>query len=208
MKNIQQDMQLEEEAGLRVGGYEFTTAREAQEAQKELRNIQALKGKIDFNKKKEVLEIYKRLIDKRAFRTPVGLQFMGEFRDYLIDTMKCREEDVPTIPIPASNGRFREEQEQVKLLQIENERMHKKSRYMTIAITALIVTILAMFAITAWNPNVGYINTENKILNRYAGWEEELTNREKQIQEKERELGITTAPTEEPTTEETVSTEP
>jgi hypothetical protein len=40
------------------------------------------------------------------------------------------------------------------------------------------------------NPNVGYINTENKILNRYASWEEELTEREERIREREAELGI------------------
>lgn len=207
MEKMQQDMQPEEAAELRVGGYEFATVREAQEAQKELRNIQALKGKIDFDKKKDVLEIYKRLIDKRAFRTPVGLQFMGEFRDYLIENMQCREEEIPLIQAPSSNGRFREEQERLQLLQTENEKLHRKKRYMTITITALVVMILAMFAITAFNPNVGYINTENKILNRYAAWEEELTNREKQIQEKEKELGITTVTTEETDTEEAVSTE-
>lgn len=183
----------QEENQLRVGGYEFATLREAEEAKKELRNIQALKGKIDFNKKKDVLAIYRRLVDKKAFRTAVGLQFMGEFRDYLVDNMNCKEEDIPYIQAPSSNGRFREEQERVELLQTDNEGLQKKNRYMRIAIVAFVIIILGMFAIAAWNPNVGYINTENKILNRYASWEEELTNREKQIQQKEKELGITSS---------------
>lgn len=194
MEQEQLDTWMEQEENqLRVGGYEFATLREAEEAKKELRNIQALKGKINFNKKKDVLAIYRRLVDKKAFRTAVGLQFMGEFRDYLVDNMNCKEEDIPYIQVPSSNGRFREEQERVELLQTDNEGLQKKNRYMRIAIAAFVIIILGMFAIAAWNPNVGYINTENKILNRYASWEEELTNREKQIQQKEKELGITSS---------------
>lgn len=191
-------VQKPDEMNLLVAGYEFATIREAQEARKELRNIQALKEKIDFSKKKNVFEIYKRLVEKRAFRTPVGLQFLGEFRDYLIDTMKYKAEEVPYIQAPSGNGRFREEQEEFRLLQIENEAFRKKQHYTIATIIALIIVIIAMFMITALNPNVGYINTENKILNRYAGWEEELTNREKQIQQKEKELGITPSTQEEP----------
>lgn len=199
MEEQVKEMQQEPDtAELLVAGYEFATIREAQEARKELRNIQALKEKIDFNKKKDVFEIYKRLVEKRAFRTPVGLQFMGEFRDYLIDTMKYREEDVPYIQAPSGNGRFREEQEEFRLLQTENESFRKKYRYAIATIIALVVVVLTLFIITALNPNVGYINTENKILNRYAGWEEELTNREKEIQQKEEELGITPSTQEEP----------
>lgn len=191
-------VQKPDEMNLLVAGYEFATIREAQEARKELRNIQALKEKIDFSKKKNLFEIYKRLVEKRAFRTLVGLQFLGEFRDYLIDTMKYKAEEVPYIQAPSGNGRFREEQEEFRLLQIENEAFRKKQHYTIATIIALIIVIIAMFVITALNPNVGYINTENKILNRYAGWEEELTNREKQIQQKEKELGITPSTQEEP----------
>ena len=100
-------VQKPDEMNLLVAGYEFATIREAQEARKELRNIQALKEKIDFSKKKNLFEIYKRLVEKRAFRTLVGLQFLGEFRDYLIDTMKYKAEEVPYIQAPSGNGRFR-----------------------------------------------------------------------------------------------------
>ncbi len=199
MEEQVKEMQQEPDtAELLVADYEFATIREAQEARKELRNIQALKEKIDFNKKKDVLEIYKRLVEKRAFRTPVGLQFMGEFRDYLIDTMKYRKEDIPYIQVPSGNGRFREEQEEFRLLQTENESFRKKYRYAIVTIIALTVVVLTLFMITALNPNVGYINTENKILNRYAGWEEELTNREKELRQKEEELGITPTIQDEP----------
>ena len=191
-------VQRPDETDFLVAGYEFATVREAQEARKELRNIQALKEKIDFTKKRDTFEIYKRLVEKRAFRTPVGLQFLGDFRDYLIDTMKYKEEEVPHIQAPSGNGRFREEQEEFRLLQTENETFRKKQRYTIATIIALIVVIITMFVITALNPNVGYINTENKLLNRYASWEETLTNREKQIQQKEEELGITPSTQEEP----------
>lgn len=57
-------------------------------------------------------------------------------------------------------------------------------------IVALLVMVVAMFVIAAVNPNTGYINTENKILNKYATWQEELEEREQAVKEKEEELNI------------------
>ena len=59
---------------------------------------------------------------------------------------------------------------------------------MTITIVALIFIIVGMFIIAAVNPNVGYINTENKILNKYSAWQEDLERREAAVKEKEEQL--------------------
>ena len=42
------------------------------------------------------------------------------------------------------------------------------------------------------NPNVGYVNTERKVLNKYAAWEEDLQIREDEVKKKEKELNIDT----------------
>ena len=59
---------------------------------------------------------------------------------------------------------------------------------MAIVIAALAVMVLSMFVIAAVNPNVGYINTEKKILNKYSAWEEDLKQREQAIKEKEEQF--------------------
>ncbi|CCX86033.1 unknown [Clostridium sp. CAG:590] len=38
------------------------------------------------------------------------------------------------------------------------------------------------------NPNAEYVNTENKVLNKYSAWEEDLKQREQAVKEKEEQL--------------------
>ena len=54
----------------------------------------------------------------------------------------------------------------------------------------LIATIIAMFAITLTSDHSGYFNVEEKVLNKYSDWEDELNQREQKIKDLEDELGI------------------
>ena len=177
-----------------VGGFRFDHPREAQLALREQHNIATLKSKIDFTKTQDMIALYKRLVEKRVFRTPIGYQFLGEFRDYLTQEAGFREEDVPYITVEPTTGPTYAQQEQMEFLQQENERLETKEKKYRIAIGIFLFLVLSMLLITAFNPNVGYINTENKILNRYSSWEEELTKREEEIRKREAELGIQPEP--------------
>ena len=55
---------------------------------------------------------------------------------------------------------------------------------------ALVVAVCAMFGIASKSDNPNIINYENAVVNKYASWEQELSEREQVIREKERELGI------------------
>lgn len=46
-----------------------------------------------------------------------------------------------------------------------------------------------MFAIASGSDNPNIINYRNAIVNEYASWEQELTEREKAVRRKEAELG-------------------
>lgn len=190
MEQMEQDRNMQDEQALIVGGFLFDSYRDAQEALREQRNVAALKEKMDLNNMDEVTALYKRLVERRVFKTLVGLQFLSEYREYLVEDMHMNEADIPYIYVLPSKGFPRAKQEQLDFLQEENLKMEHTRRKYLISIFVLIGVILAMFAITVLNPNVGYINTENKILNRYASWEEDLTKREAQIRERETELGI------------------
>lgn len=173
-----------------VGGFQFDNAEDAQTARQEQLNIETLKNRIDLTNEDNMLALYCKLAEKRVFRTPVGFQFLGEFRDFLTGDLKMEEEKLPVIYVPPGRGISRAQQEQLEFLQNESRQFDVQKRKYLITIGVLIFIIVAMFVITILNPNVGYINTENKILNRYAGWEEELTKREARIREREAELGI------------------
>ena len=59
---------------------------------------------------------------------------------------------------------------------------------MSIVIIALVIMVVGMFVIAVINPNAGYVNTENKVLNKYSAWEEDLQQREQAVKEKEEQL--------------------
>ncbi len=173
-----------------VKGFLFPNYKEAQVAKKELKNIEVIRTKTDFSNKNALIELYNKLIEKNFFRTVIGYEFLSEIRGMLTEDYYCSEDQLPSIKISYMNP-----SDQVKVMNIE--RLEEKAdkdkamiKRLSIAVIALVVIIIGMFFIAATNKNVGYINTENKILDKYAGWQEELENREKAVIEKEAELGI------------------
>lgn len=50
------------------------------------------------------------------------------------------------------------------------------------------IAVIAMFMITLNSDNPNVLNYEKALTNRYAAWEQELTEREAKIREKEMEL--------------------
>ena len=61
-----------------------------------------------------------------------------------------------------------------------------------IANIVLVIAVAAMFGIAMKSDNPNILNYETQLVNRYASWEQELTEREKVIREKEKELNIST----------------
>lgn len=54
----------------------------------------------------------------------------------------------------------------------------------------LVILVVAMFCITLNSNNPNILNYKRKILNEYASWEQDLTERENAIREKESMLDI------------------
>ena len=52
------------------------------------------------------------------------------------------------------------------------------------------ILVVLLFVITLTGENANIINYRNAIVNEYSDWEDELTQREQIVREKERELGI------------------
>ena len=54
----------------------------------------------------------------------------------------------------------------------------------------LVLAIAAMFMITLRSDNPNVLNYERALTDKYASWEQELTERERAVREKELELQI------------------
>lgn len=173
-----------------VEGFVFPSYKEAQIAQKEQVNIEAIRKRLHGADGKTIYELYCKLMERDMFHTMVGYSFLYELRHQLMEQYGYREQELPDIVLP-------KRLEYDKVTQLNQGKMETRIQQlmiiktrMTITIVALLFIIVGMFIIAAVNPNVGYVNTENKILNKYSAWEEDLKQREAIVKEKEEQLNI------------------
>ena len=75
--------------------------------------------------------------------------------------------------------------------------MRRRYRNLILVNVVLAAVIVAMCVITMQGENANIINYRNVITNEYSEWEQELTEREQRIRDKERELHIESNVTEE-----------
>lgn len=180
-----------------VGDYVFFSEKDAQLAKAEEKKIEYLEARIDYSKPEKILHVYEQSIHERIFKTPVGLEYLKKMRDFLLSQKEIDPETVPHISVYTPfSGELRDPAESVK------ERIHaakiqeaetKKSRY-TISVilnVLLVLAMCAMFAISLNSENPNIVNYETNLTNKYASWEQELTEREQAVREKEKELDFT-----------------
>ena len=173
-----------------VDGFVFLSVADAQTAAKEQKNIDIIRQRTPLSDPDAAYALYCKLIERKMFKTSVGYGFLYELRHYLIEDCGYAPSDLPNIAEVSKEGgdifadiKRESLEDKIKLLRLTIKRL-------TIVIIALVAIVVGMFAVAVINPNVGYVNTEHKVLNKYSAWEEDLTNREAIIKQKEKELNI------------------
>lgn len=176
-------------------GYSFFTEKDAALAENERRKVEYLEAHLDYNQPESILRIYKKAIEDRVFKSPVGLLFLKNLQMYLLNQQEINHEDVDAIPLYVSfEGEFRETPNPARSrVKREESKPKKKSVALAVSIISnigLVVAVIAMFAVAlnADQPNI--LNYEQVLQNKYASWEQELTEREQEIRQKELELQI------------------
>ena len=178
------DVQKEQEQQNRtdhvVSGFAFYSEKDARLAEQERQKIAYLDKRIDRTNLESVLVIYKKALDDRVFRTPVGLEYLRELQGELKAEQDLLGEEIPPIPLWTNFADTREKtspaRRRIKPAPEENKN--------TTFRLSLIITL------NSDQPNV--LNYERNLQNKYATWEQELTQREQTVREKERELHIET----------------
>lgn len=179
-----------DKTSLTVDGFVFPSAKEAQIALKEKQNIEVIRQRTPLNDSKAVYELYTKLIERDMFKTMVGYSFLYEMRYRLLTDFQYDEEDLPTVVLPKRMEYDKVSELNKGVMETKLQALMLTKKRMSIVMAALAFMVVAMFVLAAVNPNVGYINAENKILNQYSAWQEELEQREKAVKEKEAQLGI------------------
>lgn len=173
-----------------LDGYLFFDENDFKRAQKEKQMIDTLKASLKPDDPEAMCQIYNRLVDKHCFVTPIGLDFLHEMRGYLVDTMG--DAMLQPVPVPKryvikkqASGMMNRKEEK---LQNENDTLKAQKNKLVIAVVTLCIIVVGMIFIVASNDNLGYFNAEEKVLNKYAAWQERLQTWEEQLNEREEML--------------------
>lgn len=186
-------MEMDKEA-LSVGGYLFFTERDAQLARAEEQKIEYLEARIDYSAPESIRYVYEKAIHERVFKTPIGLQYLKRQQEYLKGQPGTDGESVMDIPLyTAFDRELREHGNPVRARVAPSSKRDRLKDGFSISVilnVMLVLAIVSMFCISFLSENPNIINYERAITDKYAAWEQELTEREQAVREKERELNI------------------
>lgn len=174
---------------LRVDEYLFTTIEDAALAAEEKKKVLYLQKNMDMKVPQNVLAVYNKANRDRIFKTPVGLSYLVELRNYLLH-LGVPEEKLDPVQLYANyepKPRDRSESVKTRMIQAKKNELRKNLRVSVLLNILLALAIVAMFAITLNSDNPNMLNYEQAIQNKYSAWEQELTEWEAELRERDRE---------------------
>lgn len=167
-----------------VDGYKFRARNDYEKALKEKETVAKFNVSILNMSVDELIRTYNKLTSKSYFTTPIGMDFLKKLRDEI----ESKSSDTILNPIPVTpqtrkiNGVPKADYDEAEEIIFKQNNIRTK---LMIALAALTVLIFGMIYVMATNPNTGYLNAEDKVLDKYASWEEQLNVRERELIERE-----------------------
>lgn len=175
---------------LQVDEFLFTTIEDAQLAQEEKKKVEYLQKHMDMKVPQNVLMLYNKANRDRLFKTPIGLSYLVEVRNYLIH-LGVPEEKLAPVQLYANyepKPKDRSASVRARMIQTKREALQKRFRWSLLLNILLVMAVIAMFVMTLTSDNPNVLNYERTLQNRYATWEQELTEWESELRERERLL--------------------
>lgn len=173
-----------------VAGYSFSDAHDYKEAKREEETIEYIKANTDLNDLNKAIKLYHKLVERKTLKTVVGFAFLKELQERILKEGIIAKENMPCIQveknekeIKAYSGKMEHEQEQKHLEIIEDYKI--KLRNSRIICGFLAAIIAAMILISVFSDRSVFSNYENKLIDKYSAWEEQLNAREKALDERE-----------------------
>ena len=161
-------------------GFTFSSEAELKEAKKEAEVVAYIRSQADLGNVKTVLKLYNRLIEKGTLNTVLGVAFLKELRSRALESGTVAESSLRPLPEPVKPEKQKVDKglsKDRKLMELYKER----SKNLTIAVVALCLVIVALFAIRMFGTASPYADYKQEVLDEYAGWKEELTQKEEQL---------------------------
>lgn len=173
-----------------VAGYRFDTMEDVEQAQIEQKKATYFKEKLEDKGAQNILAAYDSILDEKIFVTPVGWEYLKHIQEELID-IGVPEEQIRPIPLFATFVHNDSRESTVKQRVISAKKRNDGQDKFIISVIAnivLFILVVAMFVITLNSENPNILNYKTQIINKYAAWDQELTERENRVREKEAEL--------------------
>ncbi len=185
---------MSEKKKITINGFVFTDEAEAEQAKKEAQGIHYVEERADMHHPETVLEIYNKMVKQELFETAVGYTYLKELQEYLIQNPTINNRDI--LPISVTHPMLEESLRKKLRISAKKEsnekKMLKKSdgyrkKYeITLFISVILaVSMIGMFIIASTSNSPTIINYENKLIDKYAAWEQELDEREAALNERE-----------------------
>lgn len=168
-----------------VDGFSFQSEEEYKAALKEQKAIAYLKQQISGKNATEILRIYTQLIDQKLFHTVVGYAFLHDLYTALLRQKSIQNNSIPLI--------YTEKKETAKPVVEEKKKpvasaSSSQVKILRIMVVALLVLVVGMFGITLTSTSPTILDYETKLQNKYASWEQELTQREAAVSQREAQV--------------------
>ena len=174
-----------------VEGYAFYTAADAALAESERKKVEYLRTHIKTSEPDTVFAVYKKAVEDRLFKTPIGTDFLKEMQVFLIEQCDYAPEEVPPITLYTEFDKQLRTSAQDTRQRISKPKKKERVAPLFISVVfniVLVAAVIAMFVITLKSDNPNILNYEQNLLNRYSYWEQELTDKQQELRQKEAEL--------------------
>lgn len=177
-----------------VEGFQFGTEQDANLARSEKNRIERLEERMDYSSPDVIYAVYKKAVQNRVFKTPVGYEYLKKLQRILRENPEL-ENEIADIPVQGVYSLRESTSPAVRKITTSQIKQKQKPTVRMIglrtsifinAVLLLLVGIMFYISMTGANPTV--LNYERAVQNKYSQWEKELSERESAVREKEREL--------------------
>lgn len=168
-------------------GFSFCSKQDMLVAENELKGVEYLKKKTNMKNPKSVLVVYNKIVAEGLFHTPIGMKYLIELQKYLLDNKEIDNNTISQIPVePLHEGISKKKLVDKIAMIFSNSKKAYRERLKLALITnvILVFVIVGMFIIAKTSNQVNILNYEEKIVDKYASWEQDLTERENKLKEK------------------------
>jgi hypothetical protein len=186
---------MAENNDFKVDGYVFGTQEDADLAKSEKTKIERIEEKINYNDSSMVNAVLKKALENRTFKTPIGYEYLRKLQKIAHNNPPV-DEEIPDIPFygtfnlrGSTSPATQKVTPSIKIPPKQKKDIIGK-RASLILNLVLVALVCALFIITMKGSTPNILNYEKALQNRYAEWNQELSDREEAIREKEKELLI------------------